>query len=72
MNQRSTPRYPMGQISPDDEGETNIGVAADVKNGVVRIQFSKPIVWLAMPPSHAKELAKIIIQNADKVLKGAN
>lgn len=65
-------RYPMGQLSPDDEGEVAIAVAGDVKKGVVRIQFEKPISWLALPPAHAKQLAEIIVRNADKVLKGAN
>ena len=65
-------RYPMGQISPDDEGEIAIAVAGDVKNGVVRIQFNHPLTWLALPPAHAKLLAESIVRNADKVLKGAN
>ena len=65
MKPGATGRFPQGKINPSDEGELvfKIGVTAD---GLVRIEFGKPVAWLAMSAREARELAQIILKNAYK------
>lgn len=36
----------------------------DKPNGLVRIEFGKPVAWLAMPRENAVELAKAILRHS--------
>jgi hypothetical protein len=56
--------FPQGQLSDDDQGGINIGVAYDKLYGVVRIEFGKPVAWLALPPPQAIELAQLLLRHA--------
>jgi hypothetical protein len=60
-------KYPRGKVHPDDEGEVEMKIAADLVKKVVVIQFQKPIFWLAMEPDIAKDLAKKILQKATEL-----
>lgn len=59
-----TGSHPQGVLNDDDEGAIKIGVAYDPGNGVVRVDFGKPVAWLAFPPEQAIELAKMILKKA--------
>ena len=60
----ATGKFPHGQISDDDEGELIMGVARDTVNGLVRLQFGKPVAWLALPPKEAIALAETLLRHA--------
>jgi hypothetical protein len=59
--------YSHGKISPDDEGDLDIGLAADKENGVVRIMFPKPVIWLALEKKEALTLARVISEKAEQL-----
>ena len=59
-----TGEYPQGKYTEDDEGELNIALAADPRNGKVLMHFGKPIVWLGMSPEDAEALAVRLIAKA--------
>jgi hypothetical protein len=56
--------YPHGKKYPDDQGELEIRIAADHSTGCVRIDFGKPIVWLALEPAEAVDFASRILAKA--------
>lgn len=56
--------FPMGKINDDDQGALKLGVAYDRLNGVVQIDFGKPVAWLAFPPEQAVQFARLILKNA--------
>jgi hypothetical protein len=60
----ATGQFPQGKVSDDDEGELRLGVAYDKLNGIVRIEFGKPVAWLGLPPPQAIEFAKVLMKNA--------
>lgn len=60
----ATGQFPMGQVSDDDEGELALGVAYDEVNGIVRLDFGKPVAWLGLDKSTAINLGKALIQKA--------
>lgn len=60
----ATGRFPRGKAAPDDEGELSLLLASDVTAGVVRIEFGKPITWLALPPAQARQLAVLLLEHA--------
>jgi len=59
--------FPRGQKYPDDEGAFELRIAADKEQGVVRIDFGKPIRWMAFEPPHALELADLITRKARQI-----
>jgi hypothetical protein len=61
----STGKYPLGKLDPTDEGELNIAVF--ILKGKIRIEFGKPVAWLAMPPKQAIDFAELIIRHANKI-----
>jgi len=68
----ATGRYPRGAADAHDEGELRMALAADRANGIVRLEFGKPIAWLGLPSTEARQLAALLIEKADEVdrLKG--
>lgn len=60
----ATGQHPQGQLSDDDEGELRMAVRYDPVDGVVRVDFGKPVAWLALPRENAIELAKVLLQHA--------
>jgi hypothetical protein len=58
--------YPHGKLGPDDEG--GIGVAlshftAPDGTRMVRLDFGKPVSWLALPHAHAVAFALLILKH---------
>ena len=62
MKLGATGRFPHGRYQPDDEGELRFVVGSTP--GKVRIDFGKPIEWLAMPPDKAREFAQALMRHA--------
>ena len=66
----ATGQFPRGKLDLTDEGELQMALAAEVRMGVVRIAFGKPIAWVALPAHQARELAGLLIEKAEEVEKG--
>lgn len=62
--------FPEGRISGDDDGLIVFTVSADPEKEVVKIEFSKPMVWAAMSPQQAVEFAQLLIKRARSISKG--
>ena len=60
-------QFPFGRLNPEDEGKTQIAVAADGSNGVVVLQFEEPMRWIGMPPETAEQLAASLTAKAEEV-----
>ena len=60
----ATGKFPHGKLGRSDEGELRVAVARDEQYGLVRVEFGKPVAWLAMKPEHAIEFAKAIMRKA--------
>jgi hypothetical protein len=61
----STGQFPHGKLTPQDEGGIRFMVGS--KDGVVIVDFGKPVAWLGMPPSDARALAESLVKHADAV-----
>lgn len=57
--------FPRGRLSPTDEGGIKFAVGG--KDGVVIIDFGKPVVWVGMPPEQARQLAESLVKHADNI-----
>src|SRR5882724_6380008 len=60
---------PVANMTIDDhalcfEGELRFAVGFDPVNGLVRIEFGKPVAWLAMPREHAINMARSLLKQA--------
>lgn len=62
----ATGAFPDGKLDKTDEGEIQMSVSSTSK-GLVRIDFGKPVAWLAMSPSEAEGFAALIKSAADRV-----
>lgn len=60
----ATGKFPQGHLSDDDQGELRMGVGYDKLNGIVRVEFGKPVAWLGIPPAEAIQLAKLLLRQA--------
>lgn len=58
-----TGQFPDGKLNADDEGEIQLGVTHDA-DGLVRVNFGKPIAWLAMPKETAIMFAHMLLKHA--------
>lgn len=59
----ATGEYPRGKLNPDDEGALMLGVGPDGQ-GNVRVEFGKPVAWLALPRAEAIAFASLILKHA--------
>lgn len=60
----ATGQFPDGKMNADDEGEIQFGIT---NNGSeVILNFGKPVTWLGMPPSLARQLAAMLTKHADQ------
>lgn len=57
------PVYPDGQLNPDDDGEIDCRVG--LVDGRVVMEFLRPVKWIGLTSSGARELAAILIARAD-------
>jgi hypothetical protein len=60
----ATGKFPQGQLNADDEGELRFGVTRDPLDGLVHINFAKPVGWLALPPELAISFALLLLKHA--------
>lgn len=60
----ATGAFPQGVLNDDDEGALKIGVAFDKADGLVHLNFGKPIAWTAFPPEMAIQLARTLLKHA--------
>lgn len=58
--------FSQGKINDDDEGDIRMAVAYDPIDGIVRVEFGKPVAWLGLPPDQARGLATLLWKHADK------
>lgn len=56
--------YPNGRLNADDSGA--LAVAFSHENGVVKMEFPKPVAWIGFTPNQAIEIAQTLIQHARK------
>jgi hypothetical protein len=56
-------KYPEGKLNEQDEGALNIWIGHE--NGCVVLRFPKPVAWLGLPPSHAREVADALLSHAE-------
>ena len=62
-----TGRFPLGKLSPSDEGEIQLGVAADpIKNKVV-LNFGEPTAWIGFDAEQAEQLAESLLSKAKEL-----
>ena len=62
--------YPEGMYGPEDEGAVRFGIAADVRNNKVALNFGTPVAWMAMSPDQARNLGQALIKCAGTVEAG--
>ncbi len=53
--------YPRGRIGPDDDGAVAMAIAADKKNGIIRIDFNKPVKWFGLGEDETLALIQNLI-----------
>ena len=63
MKLGQTGKYPDGSLGRTDEGELTMAVSVDTY-GNVRLDFGKPVAWMAMPPALAISLAQLLLKHA--------
>jgi hypothetical protein len=67
MNPRKfgpTGRFPQGVLNAADEGELQFGIGRDPLDGLVHVDFGKPVAWFAMSPESAVGFAKLLLKHA--------
>jgi hypothetical protein len=57
--------YPDGKLNKDDEGAVAMAVSVDSHR--VRLEFPKPVKWIACTADEAAELAMTIMYHARKL-----
>jgi hypothetical protein len=60
----ATGQFPQGKLNDDDQGELRLAVGFDKLDGIVRVEFGKPVAWLGLPPPEAIQLARALLRNA--------
>ena len=60
----ATGEYPEGKLGNDDEGAIRLAVA-HTRDGLVRIDFGKPVAWLAMSAEQARSFGQLLIAKAN-------
>lgn len=63
----ATGTFSNGQLNNDDEGDIRLAIAPDKANGIVRLDFGKPVAWLGFPQGQAMQLAEKIQYAARKL-----
>ena len=60
----ATGTFPQGVLNDDDQGAINIGVARDPADGLIHLNFGKPVAWTAFAPADAFNLARLLLHHA--------
>ncbi len=59
----ATGKFPDGKLGPNDEGELQFGIGHD-DEGMVFVDFGKPVQFIAMPPQIAVNFAAMLMKHA--------
>lgn len=59
----ATGKFPAGKLNKDDEGELQLAIGV-TRDGLVRIDFGKPVAWLAMTKADAAKFAGLLMKHA--------
>jgi hypothetical protein len=62
-----TRKFPRGKLTAHDEGEIKIGIAADVKNQTVIIDFGGQVTWIGFDFDQAMALSDSIRDRANEL-----
>jgi len=60
----ATGTFPQGVLNDDDQGALKIGIAYNKRDGLVHLNFGKPIAWTAFAPEMAVNLARMLLKHA--------
>lgn len=60
----ATGTFPQGVLNDNDEGGLKIGIAYDKVDGLVHLNFGKPVAWTAFPPETAILFARNLLKHA--------
>jgi hypothetical protein len=66
----ATGDFPEGKLNADDEGGLKMAVGYDPETKLTRVEFGKPVSWLALPEANALELAKLLIKHSGSSVEG--
>ena len=66
---KATRKWPDGRLDGADDGQLVYVVGADPDTGLVKIDFGKPVKWMAMSPQDAVNLAQSLIKQARSISK---
>ena len=67
IDRRARRTFSEGRIGAADDGDLAFAIGVDDKSQTVRIDFGKPVEWIAMNPQQAVELAQCLIKQAIKI-----
>lgn len=57
--------YSHGKLNEEDEGD--IKIMMSISENLVRIDFGKPVGWLALEKTHAIHMGNLLLKNARKI-----
>lgn len=60
----ATGTFPQGVLNDDDQGALQMGIRRDKEDGLVHLEFGRPVAWLALPPELAINLARSLLKAA--------
>jgi hypothetical protein len=60
----ATGTFPDGQLNDDDQGALQMAIGRDPADGLVHVDFGKPISWFALPPDAAINMARSLLRHA--------
>jgi len=61
-----TGKFPEGKLNEDDQGELAFHIGHHKQKNIVFIDFNHPVHWFAMSPTTAMQLAKHLIDHANR------
>lgn len=59
--------YPRGKIEPGDEGALEVAIYADHANGVVVLDFPKPVHWFALEGDKVDQLIEVLKKRREEL-----
>ena len=60
-----TGQFPEGKLTSHDEGEIRLAIGQ--KDGKVFVDFGSQVIWIGFTPAQAKEIARILVRNAEAI-----